>query len=100
MALQHKTTGEYLKIDFGYIPQPIAKIFKNKAARDGFNPTFDTYKRYDFNTEGFNAEIALLTPDPTLTFIDNFKKLAYEKIKTQLNVTDENGVVEVIWEDC
>ena len=37
----------------------IAKIFKNKEARDGFNPTFDTYKRHDFNTEEFNAEIAL-----------------------------------------
>ena len=100
MALQNKNTREYLKIDFGYIPQPIAKIFKNKEARDGFNPTFDTYKRYDFDIREFNNEIALRTPDSTITFIDNFKKLAYEKIKEQLNIANENGVVNVIWEDC
>ncbi len=100
MALQNKNTGEYLKIDFGYIPLPIVKIFKNKEARDNFNPTFDTYKRYDFNVEEFNQEITTATPDPLLTFIDNFKTLAYAKIKGQLNIVDENGVVDVIWEDC
>ena len=100
MALQNKNTGEYLKIDFGYIPQPIVKIFKNKVVRDNFNSTFDSYKKYNFDTREFNNEIASLTPDSTLTFIDNFKKLAYEKIKSQLNVVDENEVVNIIWEDC
>lgn len=48
-----------------------------------------SYKKYNFDTRRFNNEIALRTPDSTITFIDNFKKLAYEKIKEQLNIYDK-----------
>ena len=99
MALKNKKTNEYLKIDFGYLPLPIAKVFKNKEVRDNFNPKYDAYERYDFNVEEFNVEIQTAQADSTLSFIDNFKTLAYNKIKSQLNV-EVDGVINIIWEDC
>ncbi len=100
MALKNTITGEYIKIDFGYLPQPTAKKFKSEQQRQGFNPQFDNYQKVDFDIKDFNEAIKTALPDPTKTLIDNYKNLAYAKIKEQLNVKDENDVVVVIWEDC
>ena len=53
MALKHIITGEYIKIDFGYLPQPTAKKFKSEQQRQGFNHQFDNYQKVEFNISSF-----------------------------------------------
>ena len=108
MALKNKQTKQYLKADFGLLPQPLIKIFRNKEARDSFNPTFDKYELYPFDIAQFNEEIKTATPDSNYSLVDNFKRLLYAKLKQQLNIPiksiDEDGneieVENIIWEDC
>lgn len=94
MALKHKETGEYIKIDFGYLPQPTAKKFKSEQQRQGFNQQFDNYQKVEFNIAAFNEAIKTALPDPIKTLLDNYKTQAYSYLKAQLNKDVTN------WIDC
>ena len=108
MGLKNTITGEYIKIDFGYLPAPIAKKFRSQEQRNNFNTTFDKFEKVEFDLKDFNQSIKTAFPDSTKTLVDNFKTLAYSKIKQQLNIPiksiDEDGneieVENIIWEDC
>ena len=103
MALKNKNTGEYLKIDFGYLPMPIVKIFKSEQSRIDFNPNWDKYIQYPFDIDEFNKEISTIIPNPELSLLNNFKSLVYSKIKKELITTklvDDVEITELIWEDC
>lgn len=94
MALKHITTGEYIKIDFGYLPQPVAKKFKSIQQRTFFNPAFDNYQKVDFDIKAFNVAIKTKAADATKSLLDNYKTEAYNYLKAQLNKDVVN------WEDC
>ena len=94
MALKNLTTNEYLKIDFGYLPQPIAKIFKNQISRDSFDQNFDNFRVLNFNIAAFNIAATVATVNVDKSLLNNFKDLAYSLLKAELNA--EN----VVWEDC
>lgn len=95
MALLNTITNEYLKIDFGYLPLPVAKVFKTQAARVDFDQNFDNFKVQEFDVNAFNVAASIAVTDPLKPLLmDNFKSLAYAVLKIELNKST------VIWENC
>lgn len=97
MALRNNRTGEYLKIDFGYLPRPTVKTFKNEEQRAEFNvdATYIQTKSVAFPCY---KEFAELQTDASLvdagkSLIDNYKSIAYLALKNKLNEKEQ------IWED-
>lgn len=110
MALKNKTTEEYLKIDFGYLPIPTIKIFKNQDQRQQYDidPSYVKIQSQTYDAPKFATYCA----DPTLnvaqtSVVDMFKTLAYKALKEKLNTqttkdTDGKTVETTVetWEDC
>ena len=95
MGLKNTLTNEYLKIDFGYLPLPTAKIFRTQAARQNFDANFDSFKKQEFNVTEFNTVLKTAVTDPLKPLLmDNFKSVAYSFLKEILNR------VTADWEDC
>jgi len=95
MGLKNTQTNEYLKIDFGYLPLPTAKIFRTQAARQSFDANFDSFKKQEFNANDFNVALKTAVIDTSKPLLlDNFKSLAYDFLKVELNKT------AVVWVDC
>lgn len=110
MALKNKTTEEYLKIDFGYLPLPTIKLFKNDAERQAYDadPSYIKIQSQAYDVPKFATYCADATLNTAgISVADAFKTLAYKALKEKLNTVtskDESGkTVETTvdtWEDC
>lgn len=110
MALKNKITEEYLKIDFGYLPLPTIKIFKNDTERQAFDadPSYVKIQSQPYVAPKFATYCADATLNVAGTSVnDVYKTLAYKALKEKLNTVttkDESGkTVETTvdtWEDC